>query len=85
MTIFEKNVEIESQRFSCIFTIFHDRNPNKNSEQRANRDGSFYLAQNIIFLARTPKKILFSEGTQNRYFWCLVIKRENLGILVKKF
>ena len=40
---FEKKVKIGLQRLTCISTISHDRNSNKDSIERAKRDGSFKL------------------------------------------
>ena len=82
----EKLVIIGVQWIASIFFIFHDRNENKDSLQRAKRDGYFYLHEIIFCLTPTPLKNYFSAATKTWHFSVFADeKSENLVILEKIF
>ena len=84
--MFWKKRQNWAQWLTCISTIFHDWNSNKDSKQRVNQDGSFFAPQKIIFSTPAPQNNQFSVGMKNLYFSAFSVEKcENLGILVKLF
>ena len=70
---------------TCISTNFYDTKSNKDSFERAKRDGSFYVPSKIYLLTPTSLKSQIGEGMKKNFLVLSVEKSENFGNLVKVF